>query len=195
MADLEHAAALLLANSLITIGHPYSQAAIEATAFDLCKWCKGRIAEGRIIAPEAQAEDLIAAARLWPEGWPERGGTAKLLALFREQNPAPARVELTVEELIDSQLKQGVLAAPCALCAASEKFCAFGGPRSHALESEWAQSGVPMPNTPKQLVPTPPPSKTPITQADLDALLARGRLNYEEEQCRKKQQLERLGIQ
>ncbi len=43
MADLEFEKAKNLAGALVTIGHPFSQAAIEATAFDLIKWCKGAL--------------------------------------------------------------------------------------------------------------------------------------------------------
>lgn len=85
MADLDFRAAQSLAASLVTIGHPYAQVAIDATAADLVNWCKGLFVRGRIIDPEEQAQRLVTEARLtWKEGWPDKAGTSQLHDLFRE---------------------------------------------------------------------------------------------------------------
>lgn len=93
MADLNLTKALNLARTLTTIGHPYQETAIEATAFDLMKLCKGVFRGGRAISPEKQGEELVTAARTtWEDGWPDRGGTARLYKLARELFD-PAKVE------------------------------------------------------------------------------------------------------
>jgi hypothetical protein len=116
MPELNIDDATALAGSLANIGHPRMQAAINATAFCLVKWCKGAIIDGLVYSPERQAQELVQrACETWTEGWPVRGGTAKLLALFRElyearkpvvENPA------TQEQLI----ARGVLSPPCEVC-------------------------------------------------------------------------------
>lgn len=84
-ADLPFEVAQIVAAKLATIGHPYQQAAINATAEDLVKWCHGVFLENRRYTPEQQAEALIARARTeWEDGWPDKGGTKRLLSLFRE---------------------------------------------------------------------------------------------------------------
>jgi hypothetical protein len=132
VADLTLEVARELAGSLVTIGHPYAQAAVNATALDLMKWCKGRLLDGRIVTPEKQAEDLVDVARAWPEGWPEKGGTAKLRALFVEMFPAPETATeppaITIGELVAT----GRMAPPCEHCGAGETHCPYGGAKAHA---------------------------------------------------------------
>lgn len=91
MADLDFDDALQCASQLTTIGHPFSTAAINATAMDLVSLCKGVIRDGRAISPAMQASQLVTAARMgWEEGWPDRGGTHKLKRLCQELfDPAP----------------------------------------------------------------------------------------------------------
>ena len=86
MADLSLTDAQGLAASLVTMGHPYSQAAINATALDLTHWCKGCEIGDHIWIPKEQAEAIVKEARLtWEDGWPEKGGTLRLLGLFRQK--------------------------------------------------------------------------------------------------------------
>ena len=84
MADLMLEDALRLAASLMTIGHPYQQDAVNATAWDLIVMCKGAFRNGASISPVQQAEALIAEVRNWKEGWPDKGGTPRLREVFRE---------------------------------------------------------------------------------------------------------------
>jgi hypothetical protein len=81
MADLDFPMAQRIAAALTTIGHPYNQEAIDATAWDLVEWCKGVIIDGKVYSPEDQARALVNTARLEWDCWPE-GGTANLRALF-----------------------------------------------------------------------------------------------------------------
>ena len=84
MAELPFPVAQTLAASLVTIGHPYIQAAINATAMDLIQWCKGSFIDGCNWSPEQQAREITETARAtWEGGWPENGGTKRLLELFR----------------------------------------------------------------------------------------------------------------
>ena len=80
MADLHLEVARHLAGSLVTIGHPPCEDAINATALDLIRWCKGSIIDGRIWTPEHQAEALVYEARTTWDRW---RGTKQLLELFR----------------------------------------------------------------------------------------------------------------
>lgn len=136
MPDLAFEVAKNLAGSLTTIGHPFSQAAINATAMDLVKWCKGIIIGGRAIGPEEQAEQLVDEARFtWTE-WPEKGGTRQLLALFRTLFPAPSAgtqpgqsyaiprehacgtCSDTGWEIVECEEKKTSSARPCRACGA-----------------------------------------------------------------------------
>jgi len=84
LAELPFPVAQTLAASLVTIGHPYIQAAINATAMDLIQWCKGSFVDGCNWSPEQQAREITETARAtWEGGWPENGGTKRLLELFR----------------------------------------------------------------------------------------------------------------
>jgi hypothetical protein len=97
MAELDLREAQNIAAALVTIGHPFAPAAINATAMDLVRWCKGAIIDGRILSPRHQAEALVEEARTkWAEGWPDRGGTMQLLDLFRalfEKKPEQVKWE------------------------------------------------------------------------------------------------------
>ena len=95
MPDLTFTMAQSLATALTTIGHPYAQAAVNATALDLMTWCKGVFWEGRIVMnPEAQAQALVNHVRLNWDGWPEQGGTKQLYEEFvRMFSPAAAAGE------------------------------------------------------------------------------------------------------
>lgn len=86
-ADLDWELAQTLAGALLTIGHPYSDAAVKATALDLLKWCKGSTLDGREWTPARQAQWLVDEARNWDEGWPDKGGTRKLRNLFLSKFP------------------------------------------------------------------------------------------------------------
>jgi uncharacterized protein YchJ len=78
--------AIGFAERLTTIGHPYGKGAILATAEDLMEWCTGVILPGGTrLTAEGQAAKLIREARVsWSDGWPDKGGTAKLHELFRK---------------------------------------------------------------------------------------------------------------
>ena len=94
MADhLTFDQAIGFAERLQTIGHPYGKGAVLATAEDLMEWCKGVILPGgAFLTAEGQAEKLIRRAREeWTDGWPEKGGTAKLYELFRKLFVAPVK--------------------------------------------------------------------------------------------------------
>jgi hypothetical protein len=83
-AELKWEAAQSLAASLTTIGHPFQTPAIQATAQDLMRWCTGAIRDGRAITAEQQAATLVNEARMTWDGWPEKGGTKQLFALFQQ---------------------------------------------------------------------------------------------------------------
>lgn len=114
MAELSFSVAQNLAASLITIGHPYQQAAINATAMDLVRWCNGILANGVRIDPEKQAQNLVDAARTnWEDGWPSQGGTARLYTLFREMFGKPSESgQITYEQL----QARGLIDPPCEHC-------------------------------------------------------------------------------
>ncbi len=115
MADLTNEDALALASSLITIGHPFSPLAVQATALDLIEMCKGKVlGPGQILTPYEQAKKLIDRARSsWEEGWPERGGTRKLQLLFQEMFGKPEEwVPISYEET----LARGLVRPPCGRC-------------------------------------------------------------------------------
>jgi hypothetical protein len=85
MADISVQDALVLAESLTTIGHPkYPPGALMATAMDIQGWCKGGIFDGRPWTPLEQAAAIVEEARTtWEGGWPDKGGTMRLFCLFR----------------------------------------------------------------------------------------------------------------
>lgn len=122
-----------LASSLITVGHPYLPAAIDATALDIYGLCTGTLGtKGYMLTPREQAVALVNAVRNWPEGWPERGGTRRLKDQFNEMFK-PAEPEWKPASATDL-VKQGRLAPPCEHCEADAEYCEFGGPRRHARE-------------------------------------------------------------
>lgn len=82
MSELSFTVAQSLAASLTTMGHPYGQAAINATAVDLMTWCKGVFFDGRFLNPEQQAQKLVNHVRMNWDAWPEQGGTKLLRAEF-----------------------------------------------------------------------------------------------------------------
>lgn len=112
--------AMALAGSLVTVGHPFSQIAIQATALDLLKWCKGKVeaVDGMVVtvSPKKQAEDLIDAARNWEGGWPERGGTQRLRALFHELFPAPGAAPKWTPLSYEQTVARGLIRPPCNRC-------------------------------------------------------------------------------
>lgn len=136
-ADLTLEAARSIAAALQTIGHPYNQAAINATAMDLVRWCKGVILNGRFIGPEEQAIALVNEARETWDQWPEQGGTKQLRNLFNEMFRDPsagttptATYELRREpscstcsdtgwEIVTRNGIEG--AQPCSACGAARK--------------------------------------------------------------------------
>lgn len=83
-ATLDFFIALRFAHSLKTIlGAEYqSDAAINATAQDLVRWCAGAFIDGAMWTPENQAEWLVMEAR---ENWETWQGTYGLRKLFRSK--------------------------------------------------------------------------------------------------------------
>lgn len=117
MADLTLPVAQNLAASLCTIGHPYSQPVINATAMDLIKWCHGAIIEGRVLSAEEQAEQLVEEARLtWLQGWQDKGGTAALRALFDELFKGGAQPLMQRSLTPEDAIARGLIAPPCEAC-------------------------------------------------------------------------------
>ena len=115
MADLDWGVALNLAGSLVTIGHPYQKAAIEATAQDLTKWCRGAIIEGRVWNPEAQAQAIVDEARMW-DSWPD-GGTKQLRALFLAKFGPKGETQQGWKPLsFDEAVARGLILPPCGTC-------------------------------------------------------------------------------
>jgi hypothetical protein len=194
MADLTLSVAQNLAGSLVTIGHPYQQAAINATAMDLLKWCKGAILDGRIWSAEQQAEALVEEARTTWDQWPEKGGTKQLLELFRTKYaPKPKAASASLEDRVPDMIARGILAAPCSHCPAGELFCEYGGARAHETaaqeEREARESAKRVTREGAKLT-----RKRPYTPVDLEQFIRGGKAVYEDEQRRKRQQLERVGI-
>lgn len=165
-----------LAASLVTIGHPFQKTAIEATAFDLMKWCQGYFAGSTVIDPQRQAEQLVDRARVeWEDGWPEHGGTKRLRLLFEQMYPAKT-VGLAPAD--PNVLKsRGLLALPCPLCPEDALFCEYGGRRGHQrfLDDQ------------KMLAPAKPLKNRPTI--NLDAILHNGEQLWRDEQIRKQRQL------
>jgi hypothetical protein len=82
MTDLTFKVAQHLAGSLVTIGHPTYEDAINATALDLVKWCRGATIQGRVLTAESQAAALVDEARYTWERW---RGTKQFRDLFRDK--------------------------------------------------------------------------------------------------------------
>lgn len=161
-----------VAASLVTIGHPFAAAAIAATAGDLVQWCRGAIFDQRVLNPEDQAHELVSEARLsWAEGWPERGGTQKLLELFRSkyrkaETKAAALPEMTSEAQIADYLRRGMLAPPCESCGPDAPYCEYGGPQSHKHHIEFWAANLPAPKT-----DAPKPEGKTLPRITLEGLL------------------------
>lgn len=113
MGKLDLDAAKHIAAALITIGHPFNPAAIEATAIDLIKWCRGVCIDGRHMDPDEQAEALVDEVRTTWDKWPD-GGTKLLLEHFRSKfcSQESALKVLTYEET----LAKGLIVPPCEVC-------------------------------------------------------------------------------
>ena len=144
MANLDFGVAQSLAGSLTTIGHPWAETAVRATAMDLIKWCSGAIINGRPCTPEQQAQALIDHVRENWEEWPDKGGTKRLYELFQvlfppkaAATPAPDTAQLA---------ERGLLAAPCVHCEPEASFCEYGGARGHAAaiadQKYWEERGA-----------------------------------------------------
>jgi hypothetical protein len=217
MAELKFQDAEIIAGSLVTIGHPYAASAIRATAADLVKWCTGYTEGlGVIWTPSEQALWLIEEARLWVDGWPERGGTAKLLALFREKFKAPVVIQplLGTEEAVS----RGMIPPPCNACddtlyvgkPPNVAFCVSCGlgkrnarwmgqseldsrnaakpaPRPERLPSEAEKKMIAAGYGPK--APLPQPERP---RAELEKMIAEAQAVHENEKRRKKEQLAKL---
>jgi len=204
MAELPWDEAKRIAAALQTIGHPYADSALKATASDLVKWCKGSFERDpnghpRIWTPEDQAEWLVAEARVtWEGGWPEKGGTAKLYALFREKFAIEKSLEkaelphLSYEELI----ARGLINPPCQVCnerlfigeRPNMTFCLacaegrsnarfLGEAGLHRLNGESVQK----------------PRATPFLGKSLEKIIDGAAKVLEDEERRKMEQLHRLG--
>lgn len=183
MADLKWEVAQGLAASLMSIGHPYNQAVIDATALDLCHWCKGAIIGGCAWTPEKQAEELVQEARTTWDGWPDKGGTKQLLELFRSKY-APKPKQVTEEERIAALIARGLLSEPCVFCRdEGQKYCQYGGAKRHAIESAAEQAR-------RQVIINVTVSPKPKPSISLDLLLARANAAHQDEQRRKREQLD-----
>ena len=194
-----------LAGTLVTIGHPYSPVAIAATGIDIYEMCKGIIGpaapNGQRLTRYEQAHMLVTAARNWTEGWPERGGTAKLKQLFRELFPSrelEALPVLTHEEAV----ARGMIHGPCEAC--NDKgfvgtvpnidfcFCYEGRYR------RWEGANLARLNTPPEPEPAPPGrSKQPggLQPVAATITIASVRELLEASIRRKQEELKRLASQ
>ncbi len=197
MAELDMKDAMVLAESLITIGHPRQAGSVMATAMDLHDWCKGTIFEGRPWTPLEQATALVQEVRLtWEDGWPEKGGTRKLYALFRAKYAPTQWKPLSYDQTV----AKGLIRPPCAACddgfylgkPPNMSYClACPGGRRHAqwngdqalhvLNREGANVGE------RRLAPP-----SPLAGLNLDQVLRDGQAVFEDEQRRKREQLEKL---
>ena len=183
MPDLTFSVAQNLAASLVTIGHPYQQAAVNATAMDLVKWCKGRITDGGVQSPEQQAEALIDEVRTtWTE-WPQ-GGTRALLELFQGKY-APRK---TVKPVTEEDMRaRGLIDPPCEVCdgrlyvgeAPNLNYCITCRAGRH--NARWdGEQGLRRLNTQGLK------SQVPVTNLTYQQLQERAQAIYEEEQRRKR---------
>jgi hypothetical protein len=160
---------------------------------DLIRWCKGAVINGVVWSPERQAAGLVEEAReTWENGWPDRGGTQQLRSLFQCKYAPPQKeiAPLGRAELIE----QGKLARPCVLCDPRYDYCEYGGVKGHQLalkeeaEREDVERRIAATETKPRL------ERKPLTQFDVDRILRDGQHLWEQEQQRKREQLERLGI-
>lgn len=152
---LERARAL--ARSLTTIdGFPRYEEAIEATAEDLVRWCRGVDIDGKYWPPERQAYWLVTEAR---ENMADRWeSTAALLAMFNKKFAKPVRVG---NAFVDYSKE------PC-ICGSGKKFkdCCQGK-TPQEIWSDWPLL-PPLKRTPPQ---PPNANAEPITQEDIDRLV------------------------
>jgi len=88
LADLDPTVAVELATQFKTInGFPWD--AVDVTAQDLIRWCRGWIGKNNVWPPEAQARWLVREAReTWTEKWL---GTGALKELFDARFPSASR--------------------------------------------------------------------------------------------------------
>lgn len=191
MATLTFEVALQMAGSLTTIGHPYAKPALDATAMDLMKWCKGGIFDGRVWTAEQMAEAMVEEARTTWGDWTEAGGTTALRALFKakfSKPPASWEQKFNGEERgIASLIERGLLTPPCEHCGPADPYCEFGGAKRHgaAVAKERALGKEAMAREP----PPPPPAARDYNEMSRRALVA-----YEDEQRRKAEQLQKVGM-
>jgi hypothetical protein len=190
MADLKLEIAQSLAAALMNIGHPYQQSALNATALNLIKWCRGNIALG--LSPEQQATALVEeAAETWTAGWPERGGTAALFALFKAKY-VPKPKEQSEDEMLSSMIRRGLLTAPCPLCKAEyAKWCEHGGYERHARAKEREAAEKVIIDVATGTAPPSPPERI-NPPVDVEAFLRNAKRAHEDEQLRKRRQIEEL---
>lgn len=181
MANLDFSVAQHLAAALCSAGHPFQRDVIDATAADLVKWCKGCFIASRAVGPEEQAEALVEKAREWEGGWPDKGGTAKLKALFTEM--FPARQEKAWEPAgADELATRGLLAPRCLHCPLDASFCEYGGPRAHKRYLE-EQQYIQAHQEEKR------PRRAPLIQMTAGEFQARAAAFYRDEEQRKAHQL------
>ncbi len=178
MADqLNFELALEFAESLTTIDHPRSKAAIRATAEDLVYWCVGAFLDGVPWSAEDQASWLVTEARHTWERWTS---TADLRKLFRAKFPVKTKPEPeALLPSVEDYVKRKLLAPRCPLCESEAPYCEYGGHKAHAWFQAW--DGQPVPNAePKQ--PAPKMSFEEMskrfgdTQAANEAALAKAKL-------------------
>jgi hypothetical protein len=174
--------ALRLARSLKTIkGFAWDEANIEATAADLVGWCRGYVTANRVWSPQDQALDAVTAAR---HTWVEWTGAADLHALILAKFPPKARAVDFVPASEQDLVRRGLL---CGKCFGEGKFdgdyctCNMG----RAAKRWDAHNPAPAPVK---------PNVRPIRTTNLDQLLRDGQRLWEDEQRRKREQLEAAGI-
>jgi hypothetical protein len=145
VAELDFNVALRLAGALTTVGHPFREEAIEATALLLVRLCKGAVIDGRQWTPRQQAQAMVdEIVSTWE--WPERGGTKALQELYYAKYaglPAGAPVLSP-----DGALQRGLLAKPCKFCEPSAAYCEYGGARAHQKQKEIAEAFAATPALP-----------------------------------------------
>ncbi len=170
MADLDPNVAKFLAAGLTTIGHPFSNDAIENTAMDLVRWCKGAFVDGAMWTPEKQARWLTEEVRENWDEWPEKGGTKRLLTLFKSKF-APRKTPDQVTDWANE---------PCH-CNSGRKFrdCCQGKPMP-PLE-------LPPIKAHREGTLQPAAQFTPLTPEAFERA-------YQEEKRRKQQQLRKLDL-
>ena len=160
----------------------------RGTAKDRQGVCRGASSEKSWGPAGRQGRWLVAqACERGHEGWPDKGGSAKLRALFDALFPKPRNETWSQERadeenaaMLASMIERGILTPPCAACEPGAPYCEYGGLKRHQrarAEEEKARLNV------------PPPRRAPMP-IDVGKILSQGRIAFEDEQRRKREQLE-----